>query len=68
MRSTVDVTNLIGEPYKSLGGVQRLLKNARVDVNQVLANLGVSAADELARVAGLPFQTKQFPMFFTGAF
>ena len=62
------MTNLIGEPYKSLGGVQRLLKNARVDVNQVLANLGVSAADELARVAGLPLQTKQFPMFFTGAF
>ena len=62
------MTNLIGEQSKWPGAVQRLLNDARVDVIQVLANHEVSASKELARVTGLPFQTRQFPMYFTGAF
>lgn len=49
-------------------GVSRLLADARVDVDEVLAGKEVTGALELSRISGLPFESNQFPMYFTGDF
>ena len=49
-------------------GIVRLLEEAFTDVEEVLDHRPVSHAVQLKKVTGLPFQTMQFPMYFTGAF
>jgi hypothetical protein len=49
-------------------GVTRLLDQARFDVNEVLAGVAVSKALQLKEATGLPFETRQFPMYFGGDF
>jgi hypothetical protein len=48
-------------------GVQSLLNEARVDVTEILQNLPVSRAQALTQRTKISFETKQFPMYFTGA-
>jgi hypothetical protein len=55
-------------PAKWPPGVMRLLDEAMFDIDEVLAGRKVSRAVALAASTGLPFQTTQFPMYFTGAF
>ena len=45
-----------------------LLNQAELDVDEVLAGGEVSRAVELGKSTGLTFQTRQFPMYFTGDF
>jgi hypothetical protein len=49
-------------------GVLRLLADVRMDVNEVLAGGEVTGAIDLSRITGLSFESKQFPMYFTGDF
>lgn len=49
-------------------GVTRLLDQAKLDVDEILAGKEVRGAVELTANTGLPFQTRQFPMYFTGDF
>jgi hypothetical protein len=49
-------------------GIVRLLDEARVDVDELLASGAVSKATKLSDATGLPFETSQFPMYFTGDF
>jgi hypothetical protein len=49
-------------------GIQSLLNEARVDVTEILQHLPVSRAQALSQRTRISFETKQFPMYFTGAF
>ena len=49
-------------------GVARLLDEAKIDVEQVLAGSEVERANLLSKVTGLPFESRQYPMYFTGDF
>jgi hypothetical protein len=49
-------------------GVERLLNEARTDVNELLVNGRIDRASELAQHTGVPFESSYFPMYFTGAF
>jgi hypothetical protein len=49
-------------------GVKRLLDEAQADVSEVLAHRPVSRAVAFSETIGIRFESKQFPMYFTGAF
>lgn len=48
-------------------GISRLLKEAETDVVEVLHGLPISRAEEMSTITGIDFETRQFPMYFTGA-
>ena len=49
-------------------GIRRLFDEARFDVDEVLQGREMSRTVALARATGIEFETRQFPMYFTGDF